>query len=241
MQITGKVLANLARLTLTDRNLKAQLVNLKEGPISTTLLLKTEVQIAKIPVGNIWLMLAHYPGQIFAKSRATTLKIVPWLFRDVKMSLSLDANDLRGSEVYTALLPHEPGLVDGEGSRHELDMIKKGINRQNNWILLRSPKNFQILTHLITSSDYPDVEVGLIYRDDAKRRNQSERYVGQLPNVGYLLSNIPMDAVYHMRIEIHFSNFNQPYHIPSYVEYARRPLEVYERNIHFDGEALPAK
>ncbi len=237
MNISGKILANLAKLTLTDKNLKARLVSHKEGPINVTLLMKTDIQIAKFPVGSIWFMMTHYPSQIYAKSKATAVKFVPWFFRDMVFSLSLDANDLRGSEVYTALLSHEPGIVDGKGSRRELDMIKKGINRQHNWILLRSPENFQILTHLITPSEHPDVDIGLIYRDDAKYRIPSERFVGQLPSIGYRLSNIPMDAVYHMRLEIYFSDFNSDYDIPTYVEYARRPLRIKQKKVDFNSVA----
>ncbi|MES2663284.1 MAG: hypothetical protein V4629_08285, partial [Pseudomonadota bacterium] len=227
-RISGELLGNVASLNLTNDNLKTRIVDQQVGPIAVSLLMKTQVSLAKIPVAEIWLTMTHFPSHITARSQTRTLKIVPYLFRNISLSLMLDANDLRGSEVFTALRWQEPGNVDGNTSPVEISLQKNGIDKDHNWIVLRSPENFQIMTQLWTSQYNKDVKLSLIYRDDLRFRDPPEYYPGQLPMVGYQLSNIPLDGIYDMGIELFFDNYEKPYAIPTF---ARNRINAIPVNI----------
>lgn len=232
LRISGRILLNMASLTLTNRNLKAKLLGYVDGPIRSVVQLKTSIVIAKIPVMKIQVQLLHYRRHIHAISRTKTPKVIPYLFRDPKISVSLDANDLKGSQLYTALLPSQPAQVDGFLSRNESLLIDNGVDKNHTWLLLRSPYNFQILTSLdLQESD--QTPVSLVYQDDAKLKNKPERYVGQLPNFGYLIENIPMETMYYMGVQVYFDDNPVSYDPEVYAEQVKSIPEVTVKSFPF--------
>ena len=140
------------------------------------------------------------------------------------MSLSIDAKDLKGSQLYTALLPNQPANVDGFLSRSESNLIENGIDRNHNWLLLRTPNNFQILTSL-TIQDKDETPISLLYQDDSKLKNKPERFVGQLPNFGYVVEKIPMESLYYMGVNFYFDDNKTQYDPVTYAEQIKsRPV-----------------
>ncbi|MBV1880316.1 MAG: hypothetical protein KUG82_01725 [Pseudomonadales bacterium] len=217
LRISGRILLNMASLTLTNRNLKAKLLGYVDGPIRSIVQLKTSIVIAKVPVMKIEVQLLHYRRQVHAISRTKTPKVIPYLFRDPKISLSIDANDMKGSQLYTALLPNQPAQVDGFLSRNESSLISNGIDKNHTWLLLRSPHNFQVLTSL-DNKEKDQTPVSLLYQDDDKLKNKPERFVGQLPNFGYVIKNIPMESIYYMGIRVYFDDNSFAYDPVTYAE-----------------------
>lgn len=225
LRISGRILLNMASLTLSNRNLKAKLLGYLDGPIRSIVQLKTSIVIAKIPVMNIQVQLHHYPRHIHAISRTKTPRVIPYLFRDPKISVSIDANNLKGSQLYTALSPLLPAKVDGYLSRDESYLLDNGVDKNHTWLLLRSPFNFQIMTSLdIRKSDQTPVR--LLYQDDAKLKNKPERYVGQLPNFGYVIEQIPMESLYYLGVHVYFDDNSIPYDPVVYTEQVRLQPEV---------------
>jgi len=217
LRISGRILANMASITLTNKNLKAKRIGYVDGPIRSVVQLRTSVVIAKIPVMKIYLQIYHYPRKVYAITRTKTPRVIPYLFRDPTMRLSIDANDMIGSKLYTALQPLKPALVDGFLSSDEADLIEHGIDKEHNWLLLQSQYNFQILTS-IEVQEQDETPVSLLYQDDAKLKNKPERFVGQLPNFGYVIRNIPMATIYYLGVNIYFDDSSTPYYPAIYAE-----------------------
>ena len=226
MWITGHSVGGVTQMTITNRNFRAEVVDVKAGAIRANVQLKAQLSVAKIPIMNFWIKYQFTPSGLRAVSRAEIPNWMPMFLYRTSVGLSMDANDLRGSQVYAYSDSDQllVGEVDGELSRAEVRMQSAALSSENPWWMLVSPRNFQVLARMKIPTQY-ETPINLIYQDDVLLKVSPERYVGQLPNIGFQVSRIPLKGVYTMVFDLYFDNVDSRLNPRAYVESKLTPTQ----------------
>jgi hypothetical protein len=204
IRVKTGVFSRFTKITLDNDNLKAKLLSVKEGEITTTLLMKMQVVVANIPVMSLLLYMDAQPQQISIHSRADVPKIAKSVLVNPSMSLSLDGNNLWGSQVKTALSP-DAMIVDGVLSQQEQQLAKGGISNDNNWIWFGTGRGFDLLAYMSVPKHF-DAPIKLLYEDSEKMIDQPERFLGQGPNLGYRIEDFTAGKVLVFQANLVFSD-----------------------------------
>lgn len=225
MRIQGQWIGADNGLTITNRNFHAQVVQVTQGPIRASVQMKTTLSLAKLPVMNLWIMYQFDAAHLRAVSRSRTPSWVPIFVDNAAVSISVDANQLLGSEVYALDANQALGLVDGRLSLTEMNLSQQLLKPAQAWWMLKSPNNFQVLATLTLPENQPSVQK-LIYQDDARLKVDPERFPGQWPNVGFRIEQVPLDKLYTMVFDLYVDESQPAYDLPAYAEKMRQPLKV---------------
>lgn len=225
MRIQGHWIGDNNGLTITNRNFHTKVQGVLHGPIRVSVHMKATIMLAKVPIMNLWVVYQYAAAHMRAITRAKTPSWMPVFVDNTSVAISVDANQLRGSRVYGAQGDQVLAEVDGRLSVAEKALPQQSLTAEQFWWLLKSPENFQVLaTLMIPESTH--TQVNLIYQDDARLKVDPERFVGQWPNIGFAVSNIPLDKIYTMIFDLYVDQSKPEYDIPAYVQAVRAPLKV---------------
>jgi hypothetical protein len=225
MRIQGNWIAANNGMTITNRNFQAQVVGVQQGPIRVSVQMKATIALAKMPIMNLWVMYQFSAAHMRAMTRAKTPSWMPVFVDNTSVSISVDANQLLGSQVYGVFSDQPVGLVDGRLSADEKTLQQQTLKPDQSWWMLKSPQNFQVLATLVIPEN-PHTSVNLIYQDDARLKVDPERFPGQWPNIGFQVSHIPLDKIYTMVFDLYVDTSKPDYDIPAYIDAVRAPLKV---------------
>ena len=225
MRIQGHWVGANNGLTITNRNFDAKVQTVLQGPIRVSVQMKATILLAKVPIMNLWVMYQFSAAHMRAITRAKTPSWMPMFVNSTSVSISVDANQLRGSKVYGMQGDQVLAVVDGRLSVPEQALQQQSLNPEHFWWLLKSPENFQALATLAIPQS-ADTQVNLIYQDDARLKVDPERFTGQWPNIGFAVSNIPLDKVYTMMFDLYVDQSKPDYDIPAYIQSIRTPLTL---------------
>ena len=228
-RISGAILADSTKITLSNKNLRAEQTSVKGGAIRLMVMLKTVVHIAKIPVMSLQVQVHFYPKSVVSHSRTNTPGLISYLFADPSVRISLDGNDLRGGRFYSS--EGYNGHVDGTLSRQELNIQNLTVSPTNNWMLLAHPDNFLLLTEIEMSAN-ANSPVSLVYEDDLHLRDKPERFLGQLPNMGYIIKDLPVDELFYMSFSMYFDDRAPEFDPTAYIARFKQPFEVQSITLH---------
>lgn len=204
MRMSAGVLSRFTRMTLDNYNLRPRLVGSAVGPIRSVMHLRTKVVLAGIPVMTLQVQAmryaAHYEAHTYAK--------IPDLYRatlkDPEVSVTVDGNNQLGARVYTAAFADTPIVVDGQPN--ETEFANQPLTMEESWILFDSGKQFSLLTELTVPPELMSTPLALIYQDDASLKVEPEQFVGQLPNLGYLLKGWPEPEELRFTVSLYFDS-----------------------------------
>ena len=196
--------SSIPNITLTNENITAEPKGTNVGPIRNTTQLLVTLDLLGVPLATGSMQLHHYPNSIIYDMRIVVPEILQLMIVDPKLTLSLDGNQLRGAIVRTALGPDQPGIVDGVIDDIEKSMIVAGAERTNNWIHISSQKQMDTVSFLdfLDDSDEP---LSIVYVDDDDIQESSERFRGQLPNVGYGINGFPKSGLFAFSASLYIS------------------------------------
>src|SRR5690606_19663223 len=185
---TMKIRMNAGLLTsFTETSLKndefvARPAGERTGPIRTTTQMEVTVWLMNMPMLKVSAQVSHYSLSIIYDVRVIMPEVRRRLLVNPNMSLSLDANNLVGATVRTALGPRQPGLVDGKLDDSERQMMASGISVEQNWVWASTKRNLDVLAFFDYLSDANNEPISLYYIDDKDIIDPPERFPGQLPN-----------------------------------------------------------
>lgn len=205
IRMAGGVFTRFAHIELDNHNLRARLLDYQSGSLSSILLLKTKVIIAKIPVLSLYIYFQVFPQQIDISAQASLPVIFRKVLKNPTMSISLDGNELTGARFTTALADNKWGEVDGRIDKIEKELIKNGINNDNSWIWFDTKNKFS-LACFMDVPDNLDIPISLFYQDDRELKNKPERFKGQWPNIGYAIDAIPKEKEFFFTASLVFSS-----------------------------------
>ena len=213
VRISAGVVTSFPRITITNNNMNAKVIDIIKGPIRTMVQTEATVVTMKVPVMKIHTLFVGYESQMDTVVRAEIPRVFGKLMKNPEITLSLDGNELGDSTVYSANKPDSPILVDGKMSKLEKS-IAKSTFADDNWWWLSTGKNFDWIINLVPGKQFSP-ELSPYYVDDRREKDKPERFRGQWPNMGYKLTGIDANQVINFTIQIFFTNGNQEMDLPS--------------------------
>lgn len=231
VRVIGKVLG-AARLTLNNRNVESRVSGVRSGPIRTTFQVRSRLKIFKVPVMTIDLQIYFYPNSMgvlaWAKLPMRAMKLFFW---DADTLMTIDGNNLLGATVEVIGLDDFHGVVDGRMSPDELAYSRAPLDSQNNWARMVTPRGFQAISRFSAPEKY-DLAVSLVYEDDALRKNKPERFIGQLPNLGYQIAEVERYKALELGLTLHFEAAEPVVPLQEYVKVLQSKPVTTVRSLH---------
>lgn len=204
MRISGGVFTPITRVTLDNDNIRPKIIGQKSGPIRSTIQMEAAVVVAGIPILKMQVQVSRYPRYFEANTHARIPKLYRMALINPDVRVTIDGNNLGKSVVRTARGGNLQAVVDGVIDDVERDLIARGLNADENWLLFDSGNGFSILTFLDVPPDLRNVPLNLIYEDAPTKRNKPERIRGQQPNLGYGIRGFPPGEDFYFGVTLVF-------------------------------------
>lgn len=199
------VISSLAQTRLSNEDTIAIPKAERIGPIRTTTQMELTFWFLKLPFIRLSLQQHHSPKSLLYDVRAMMPAAKRKMLANPQLTMSLEGNALYGTETRTALGPKKPGITDGVIEANEQQHINEGINAEHNWIWATTLRNLDFVAFFDFNSERTQ-KLSLHYNDDRETADPPERFVGQLPNVGYKVHTLPDSGFFGFAINIHLSN-----------------------------------
>lgn len=205
LRIAAGVLFDSATITLDNNDIQTEVLAVKQGPIRTIILAKSQLTFASIPVVFLDIRFNVLPQQFNIDVNIDVPAVISTLLSNPRATISIDGNNLLGSQVLTAFTPTTPTLVDGKMSDQEAALLDEIIDEEMTWIWLSTDAGFDIYTELHIPSNFK-APISLHYVDNLDLEEKPERFTGQGPNIGYKMHQIPIDDIFQFRFDAYFTD-----------------------------------
>lgn len=199
------VITSLAKTQLNNKNLIAIPKGEHSGPIRTTTQMELTLWFLKLPLLRISLQLHHSPNSLLYDVRSVLPETRRSMLAEPQVLISLEGNELYGTELRTALGPKAPGITDGKITSTEQHHIESGISQTENWIWASTRRNLDFVAFFEYTGEQTET-LSLHYHDDKNIVDLPERFPGQLPNIGYKIHSMPASGYFGFAVNIHMSN-----------------------------------
>ncbi|MBL4867886.1 MAG: hypothetical protein JKY67_16080 [Pseudomonadales bacterium] len=197
IRISAGIIAKYPRITLTNKNFFVDVVDIKEGPVRSVLLLNSKVKVAGFTVLYVNFHITIIPSEVELEVRVKVPSIFKYVVNSPNTSLSLECKNMQGGIFRTALGPSQPAIIDGHISPLEQNLIRKGIDNDHTWIGISSRKNMDLFATMFISDNFT-APITLYYRDE----KPGKRGANLGPNIGYRVHDIPVDASFKFQFKI---------------------------------------
>lgn len=196
----GGMLLPFPKLTLNNKNFIAKPYEERIGPIRATTQFRVTMKFLGIPLLKFDMQVYYFPKYFTYSARVKVPRLQRLALYKPQMTMSLDGNDLEGAIIETPLVNGQ-GVVDGKLSEVEKEIIDHGIDNQHTWIRVNTGKNLDsmALFEYIEELNIP-IKVHLV--DNKTKIDKPEKYPGQSPDVGYLVTSIPRQGFVGMRVSL---------------------------------------
>ncbi|MCG8671317.1 MAG: hypothetical protein MI867_18065 [Pseudomonadales bacterium] len=195
-------ITSLATVELNNKHLVAEPKGERIGPIRTSTQLELTVWMLELPIFTASLQLHHYSKSLVYDMRVVIPEFRRSLIVNPTASVSLDGNGLIGAKVVTATGPETSLVVDGEMGEQEQALIEKGINANQNWLFTGTNRDLDLISYF----DYigqTEEALSLVLVDDKQIEDKPERFVGQLPQLGYRIENMPTTGLFGLAVSLY--------------------------------------
>lgn len=204
IRLTGGLFTELSTVTLNNKNFIAKPIGEHVGPVRTTSQMEVTMWLFNLPLLEISYQVHHYPKSMLYDVRVVMPEVRRKILASPMLSLSLDANNLIGSTVQTALGPKQPVDVNGKIEPQENELLKSSVTPEHNWIWLSTKRNLDVLAFFDYLGDTRE-PLSLVYADDLEMVDPPERFKGMVPNAGYRIDNFPMSGFFGFVVSIFLS------------------------------------
>ena len=188
--------------TLNNNNLDPKVKQIINGPLAAMVYASTSVKVAGTRAEDTQLFLIM-PQQVEIHSRFTLPGIADTVLERPALDISLDGNELYDSKLVTSWTGNHVAITDGTLSESEKTMLTMPL-AGDNWIWFGTGRGFDLLAQLAFVKGF-NTPVRLLYQDDANLVNEPERFPGQLPNVGFSLTDIPFGQEFYFVTRLFYS------------------------------------
>lgn len=204
LRLTGGLLTEMASITLNNDNIVAKPKGEHVGPVRTTSQMVVTLWLYNLPIMDISYQVHHYPKSMLYDVRVVMPEVRRKILSKPMLSMSLDANNLTGSKLRTALGPKQEAMVDGVMSPLEQEVMKSSVTPEHNWFWLSTRRNLDVLAFFNFLGDTRE-PLSLVYNDDLTKVDLPERFTGEAPNAGYRIDNFPMGGFFGFVVSIYLS------------------------------------
>ncbi len=179
-------------LNLNNKHMIAKVVAEKSGPIRSTTEYKVVVALMKAPIMNFTLQIEHTEQSVSYNSRVFIPAVRRRMVSKAAMNASFDGNNLLGASVYASEGPTQPGIVDGQVSEIEKEMLKVEFKtNEPSWVLLSTKDGFSFMNHFIVETD-EEIPMGIVYEENPNHSEPPEYFKGQMPMLGFMMHRTPL-------------------------------------------------
>jgi len=179
---------------LTNKNIIAKAIAEKSGPIRATTQYKMTLTYLRTPLLNMKLQIIHHEQEISYDAQTEIPAVRRRLVGKPSLKISIDGYDLQGEEVRVKGGPKEPGIVDGEITAIEEQMLATPIEAGvSNWLWLDSHYGFMLFSNFRIEAEEA-VAMEIVHEDNTDEQDKSEYYKGQSPNTGFGIPFIPLNG-----------------------------------------------
>ena len=194
-------------VTLTNKNIVAKAIAEKSGPIRATTQYKMTLTYLRTPLLNMKLQIVHHEQEISYDAQTEVPAVRRRLVGKPSLKIGLDGYDLQGATMRVKDGPSEDGIVDGEISDIENQMmgipVEAGVT---NWLWLDSKYGFAMFSNYRIEAD-SEVAMNILLEDDLDAKDKSEYYKGRLPTLGFGIPFIPLKGS--LRIIVDLKMYDQ--------------------------------
>ncbi len=205
IRIETGIISSFAKTELNNKDLVAIPKGVNSGPIRTTTQMELTMWFLKLPLLRISLQLHHSPNSLIYDVRSVLPETRRSMLADPRIFISLEGNELYGTQIRTALGPKTPGITDGKIDANEQEFIANGISKTQNWIWASTKRNLDFVAFFDYTGEQTE-DLSLHYNDDKELIDLPERFPGQLPNMGYKIHSLPESGYFGFAVNIHMSN-----------------------------------
>ena len=205
IRLQAGVLTPVTKIKLNNNEIVAQPKGERIGAIRTTTQLEITMWMFEVPIFTASLQLHHYAKSLVYDMRVVVPEFRRALIVNPTASVSLDGNALMGANLLTAASPRDGAQVDGKMDSQERMLLEKGINEINNWMFTGTNRNLDLIAFFDFVADSKE-PLSLILQDDDQFEDQPERFIGQLPNFGVQINNMPTSGVLGFVVSIYMDD-----------------------------------
>lgn len=213
------------RITLDNRNLNTEIIEIRRGPVQTEIFARAKVEVARVPVLTVVMYYVIQPRQTEIYARFKIPAIAATVAEKPAVSMGIDGNRLEGGKLWTSWGPDEPVITDGRLDNAEAALMQRTVPRDRNWLMYDTGQGFIVLAGMEFKEGF-DVPMSLVYKDSRRDEDMPERFIGQWPNVGFSLDDVPIGRDFFMKATLAFNDVMGRQTPRDYAEQFLEPLRV---------------
>jgi len=191
LRLKAGLLTGITPTELNNDDLVALPAAERIGPIRTTTQLDFTMYLLKLPILKLNVQIHHYPKMLMYDVRGILPEVRRLLLYKPSLSMSLDANKLMGATIRVANGPEQPGVVDGKIDDIDKEIRQARISSGDDWYWVSTKRNLDIVAYLDYLGDFNEPMEPML-EDSFTKEDPPEVFPGQLPNVGYKITQFPM-------------------------------------------------
>ncbi len=204
IRMKANVLPFFIPITMSNDDIESRIVEVQPGIIRQVILVKSVVKVTGITVARMLLRFYVSPQDINLHVRTRIPPSLGKLIVNSRATISLDGNNLINSDVQTSLTENKQFQVDGIMSAAEKKIVNSIFDQNKiHWVALDTHKNFSLVAKIGLPKNL-GIDIKLLYVDDKNDADAPENFPGQLPNIGFSLSDIPENKDFDFFINLTF-------------------------------------
>lgn len=205
VKLSSGVFTKNNRITLTNDNLDTRIIEIRRGQVQTEVFAKANVEIARVPVLVVTMYYVIQPRQTEIYARFKIPSVAKAVAEKPAVSMAIDGNRLEGGKLWTSWGPDEPVITDGRLDAAENALMARTVPNDRNWLLYDTTQGFMILAGMEFKQGF-NVPMSLVYKDSRRDEDMPERYLGQWPNVGFSLDDVPIGQEFFLKATLAFND-----------------------------------
>lgn len=225
VKLSSGVFTKNNRITLDNRNLDTEVLEIRRGPIQTEVFAKAKVEVARVPVLTVTMYYVIQPRQTEIYARFKIPAVGKAVLEQPAVSMAIDGNRLEGGKLWTSWGPEEPVITDGRLDNAEAALMALPVPKDRNWLLYDTTQGFLVLAGMEFKKGF-DIPMSLVYKDSRRDEDPPERFIGQWPNVGFSLDNVPIGHEFFFKATLAFNDSLGPMTPREYARSFLAPLQV---------------
>lgn len=225
VKLSAGVFSKNNRITLDNRNLDTEVIEIRRGQVQTEIFAKAKVEVARVPVLTVLMYYVIQPRQTEIYAKFKIPGIAETVLEKPSVSMAIDGNRLEGGKLWTSWGFDEPVITDGRIDNSEAALVARKVPNDRNWQIYDTGQGFMVLAGMDFKKGF-DVPMAMVYKDSRRDEDLPERFIGQWPNVGYALTDVPIGREFFFKATLAF-NENMGGMTPrSYADGFLAPLKV---------------
>ncbi|MFZ5724730.1 MAG: hypothetical protein ACOY33_13845 [Pseudomonadota bacterium] len=205
VKLSSGVFTQNNRITLDNRNLDTEVLEIRRGQVQTEIFAKAKVEVARVPVLTVTMYYVIQPRQTEIYARFKIPTVARAVLEKPAVSMAIDGNRLEGGRLWTSWGFDEPVITDGRLDSTEAALLARPVPKDRNWLLYDTTQGFMVLAGMEFKRGF-DIPMSLVYRDSRREEDLPERFIGQWPNVGFSLDDVPIGHEFFFKATLAFND-----------------------------------